>query len=235
MARAPLEPFDPIVLKGLRDHVHGVLRQAIISGKLPSGSDLNERQIAEELGISTTPVKEALRRLEGEGLIVTEPRRSSRVTFDARQAEEMALARAALESMIARMAAATITDADLADLEQIFSQMAAATKVGDVPELIQLNEQYHEAIHAISDCRYLQRVLIGQRVYDSATRAFLLGDVEERERALAEHRAILDALTERDSDAAERAMRDHVVRSGRQHVKTAFERRATTAKQEEIA
>ena len=108
IARTRLDPVDPSLLKGLREHVHDALRRAIISGEIPSGALLNERQMAEQLGVSTTPLKEALRRLENEGLIVTEPRRGTRVTFDAAQAEEMALARAALESMIARMAATRI-------------------------------------------------------------------------------------------------------------------------------
>src|SRR5258705_1510897 len=105
-----LKPVAPAYLKGLREHVHDVLRRAIIAGELPSGTILKERQMAAQLGVSTTPLKEALRRLEGEGLVATEPRRGIRVTFDAAQAEEMALARAALESMIARMAAARIDD-----------------------------------------------------------------------------------------------------------------------------
>lgn len=225
VARTRLDPVDPALLKGLREHVHDALRRAIISGEIPSGALLNERQMAEELGVSTTPLKEALRRLENEGLIVTEPRRGTRVTFDAAQAEEMALARAALESMIARMAATRITDAEIAKLRGVAAEMGVATKTGDAARLIVLNEAFHDGIHAASGCRYLQRILVGQRVYDHATRNFLLADVEERGRALVEHNAIFEALARRDPDAAERAMRDHVVRSGRQHVKAAFERR----------
>lgn len=229
MVRARLDPVDPAFLKGLREHVHDVLRRAIIAGELPAGAVLNERQVAEELGVSTTPLKEALRQLEGEGLVQTEPRRGVRVTFDAAQAEEMALARAALESMIARIAAGRITPAGIAQLRAVVVDMAAATAAGDADRLIELNERFHDAIHLVSGCRYLQRVLVGQRVYDHATRVFLLGDAAERERALAEHRAILEALARNHPDDAERAMRDHVVRSGQQHVRTAFERRREQA------
>lgn len=221
----PLETLDPNLLKGLREHVHERLRQAIIAGQLPTGSLLNERKMAAELGVSTTPLKEALRRLELEGLVVTEPRRGIRVTFDAAQAEEMALARAALESMVARLAAARITDAALADLRVIAEGMKRATKSGSVSRLIELNEAFHDAIHAASGCHYLKRLLVGQLIYDKAARRFLLGDVDERGRALFEHLAILSALEARDEDGAERAMRDHIVRSGKQHVQTAFERR----------
>src|SRR3977135_603425 len=88
-----LQPVDPAYLKGLREHVHDVLRRAIIAGELPSGTILKERQMAAQLGVSTTPLKEALRRLEGEGLVATEPRRGIRVTFDAAPAGEEARAR----------------------------------------------------------------------------------------------------------------------------------------------
>ncbi|CAH1653687.1 GntR family transcriptional regulator [Hyphomicrobiales bacterium] len=220
-----LESLDPNLLKGLREHVHEKLRQAIIVGRLPTGTLLNERKVAAELGVSTTPLKEALRRLEHEGLVRTEPRRGIRVTFDAGQAEEMALARAALESMIARLAAARITDDALATIRGITEGMKKATQSGAVSRLIELNEAFHDAIHAASGCHYLKRLLVGQLIYDKTARRFLLSDVDERGRALVEHLAIFAALEARDEDGAERAMRDHIVRSGKQHVQTAFERR----------
>jgi DNA-binding GntR family transcriptional regulator len=220
-----LDPVDPGYLKGLREHVHAALRRAIVHGEIPSGTILNERQVAEQLGVSTTPLKEALRRLEGEGLVITEPRKGIRVTFDAEQAEEMALARAALEGMIARMAAQRIDKAGTARLGAIVAQMKEATDAGTTDRLIVLNELFHDTIHEISGCRYLQRILVGQRVYVHTARQLILGDPEERARALAEHTAVYEALTRGNSDDAERAMREHVVRSGRHHVKTAFEGR----------
>lgn len=215
-------------LKGLREHVHETLRRAIIGGDIPSGTVLNERQVALELGVSTTPLKEALRRLEGEGLVVTEPRRGVRVTFDAEQAQEMALARAALEGMIARTAAARIDDEGVARLRAFVAQMAAATAAGDTERLVLLNESFHDAIHDISRCRYLQRMLVGQRIYVHTARILILSDADERARALAEHTAVCEALARRDADAAEKAMREHVVRSAHEHVKTAFDRRRET-------
>ncbi|WP_293867973.1 GntR family transcriptional regulator [uncultured Alsobacter sp.] len=223
--RPRLEPVDPIFLKGLREHVHETLRRAIIAGEIASGTVLNERQVAHELGVSTTPLKEALRRLEGEGLVITEPRRGVRVTFDARQAEEMALARAALEGMIARVAAGRMDAEGAARLRACVADMTQATADGDTDRLIELNERFHDAIHELSGCRYLQRILVGQRIYVHTARALILGDPEERQRALTEHTAICEALIRADADAAERCMRDHVVRSASQHVKTAFEHR----------
>ncbi len=224
-ARSRLAPVDPAYLRGLREHVHDVLRRAIIGGELPAGSWLIERQLAAELGVSTTPLKEALRRLELEGLVATEPRRGVRVTFDSNQAYEMALARAALEAMISRMAAERIDDTTIAALRAIVARMEAATKVGDVDVLIAANEEFHDLIHTASGCRYMPRLIETQRVFVHTARYVILSDVEERGRAFAEHRAIFEALAAHDGDGAERAMRDHVLRSARQHVKTAFERR----------
>ena len=217
-----LAPVDPAFRKSLREHVHDTLRKAIIAGRFSPEQRLNERHLAHELGVSTTPLKEALRRLESEGLVRIEARRGVYVTFSAAQAEEMALARAALESMIARLAARRATPEHLDVLGQAVSAMAAATQDGDVEGLIVLNERFHGVIHAASGCTYLQRLLDGQRMYDHATRVALLSDADERRCALDEHRRILDALRQRDADRAERAMRDHIVRSGQQHVTSVF-------------
>src|SRR5579885_1642210 len=89
--------LEPIVAQGVSDHVQHRLRAALLSGRFQSGQRLNERMLAAELGVSTTPVKAALQRLEVDGLVRIEPRRGVYAEFDARQAEQMTLARAALE------------------------------------------------------------------------------------------------------------------------------------------
>jgi DNA-binding GntR family transcriptional regulator len=217
-----IAPLDPLILRGLRDHVQEALREAIISGRFRSGDKLNERLLAAELGVSTTPVKEALQRLQIDGLVRIEPRRGAYVRFNAAQAEQMMLARAALEGMIAREAAQRAGDDHLAALDRHIAEMDHATGAGTVEQLIVLNEKFHDAIHLASGCAYLASLLDGQRMYDRATRVALLDDPAERKRALHEHRAIARALADRDADRAERAMREHIIRSGRQHVETVF-------------
>jgi DNA-binding GntR family transcriptional regulator len=219
---ARLGPLDPMILRGLRDHVHEALREAIISGRFRSGDKLNERLLAAELGVSTTPVKEALQRLATDGLVRIEPRRGVYARFNADQAEQMMLARAALEGMIAREAARRAGDNDLAGLDHHIAEMGRATEAGAVEQLTMLNEKFHDAIQAASGCAYLVSLLDGQRIYDRATRAALLSDATERKRALREHRAIARALADRDAARAELAMQDHIIRSGRQHIETVF-------------
>ena len=214
--------LEPIHLKSLRDHVHDTLREAIIAGRFRTDEKLNERQLAADLGISTTPLKEALRQLETEGLVRTEARRGSYVTFNARQAEEMMLARAALESVMARQAARHASEAEIDLMKTHIEQMRAALKAADITRLIELNEHFHDTIHLASNCEYLRRLQNGQRMYDHAARVAVLADEGERVRSFAEHEAIMLAIAERNEEEAERLMREHVMLAGEKHLTTVF-------------
>lgn len=216
--RDTLLPVAPVFLKSLRDHVYGLVRDAIVSGRLKGGEKLNERQLASQLGISTTPLKEALRVLEAEGLVRSEPRRGIYVTFSASQAEEMMLARAALESMIARQAAKRADDEQIAFMHGLLVRMREELETADILQLIALNEEFHTAIHDASGCDYLRRLQSGQQIYDHAARLNVLADERERQLAVEEHEAIANAIAARDPDLAERLMRDHVIRSGEKHL-----------------
>jgi len=213
-----LLPVEPVFLKSLRDHVYGLVRDAIVSGRLKSGEKLNERQLATQLGISTTPLKEALRVLEAEGLVRSEPRRGIYVTFSASQAEEMMLARAALESMIARQAAKRVNDDQIARMHALIVEMRAGFETVDARQLIDLNERFHTVIHEASRCDYLRRLQTGQQIYNLATRLSILTDEKERQLAIEEHAAIANAIAAREPDLAERLMRDHVIRAGEKHL-----------------
>lgn len=214
--------FRPIKLRNLRDHVHDSLREAIISGRLKSDDKLNERQLASELGISTSPLKEALRQLEGEGLVRTEARRGTFVSFNARQAEEMTLARAALESIIARQAAKHGTEEAFVFLRSVIEEMRVAVSSGDVDALIELNEKFHDGIHEASGCEYLRRLQNAQRMYDHAARVTVLSRESVRKQSFGEHEAIMKAIIARNEDLAERLMREHIVKAGETHIALVF-------------
>lgn len=213
-----LLPVEPVYLKSLRDHVYDVVRDAIVSGKLKGGEKLNERQLASQLGISTTPLKEALRVLEAEGLVRSESRRGIYVTFDADQAEEMMLARAAIESMIARQAAKHVNQDQIDRMNALIAEMRTGLETVDVLQLIELNERFHNVIHEASGCSYLRRLQNGQNIYNHAARLDVLSDERQRLLAVDEHEAIANAVANRESDIAERLMRDHVIRSGEKHL-----------------
>jgi DNA-binding GntR family transcriptional regulator len=223
LAETPrLAPVAPEFLRGLREHVHDALRSAIVAGRLRSGERLNERALSAQLGVSTTPVKEALRRLESEGLVRTEARRGVYVTFSPARALEMALARAAIESLMAHIAAKRVGAAEIASLGALVDEMAEATVNAALEDLVALNERFHGAIHAASGCDYLPGLIAGQSMYDRAQRLALLAERPERAKGLAEHRAIFDAIAAREPGRAEAAMRAHIVRSAKDHVRVVF-------------
>lgn len=218
-----IEPVDPLVLRSLREHVHERLRQLIIGGRFREGERLHERELADLLGISTTPVKDALRMLEGEGLVRIEARRGVFVLFGPRRAYEMALARAAVEGVIASIAARRSDDVAIADLARLIDAMGHATEHGNLEEIVALNERFHGAISAIARCDYLQSRLDSQRMYDHARRLAVLGDLDERRAGFREHNAVYQAIAARDPERAEREMRLHILRSARHFLNHVFQ------------
>jgi DNA-binding GntR family transcriptional regulator len=211
-----LEPIRADYLRSLSDHAHSRIRAAILSGAFTPGRRLRERQLAEELGISTTPIKEALKRLELEGLIVTAPRRGTFVRYAPETASEMALIRASLESVVVRLAAMKITDAEIGLLDGHLAAMRLATRDGDYEPVVESNAQFHQLIDRIADNAYLRQLLQTLKVYDELNRRQVLRSRDEAEQGLAEHAAIFAALATRDPELAERRMREHILRSAAQ-------------------
>jgi DNA-binding GntR family transcriptional regulator len=220
--------IDPGFQVTVRDHVYRTVRSAILSGSFETGEKLNERGLAEQFGVSTTPVKEALRQLETEGLVEALPRRGVVIRFSSQWAEEMILARAALESMIAHLAAKRIDRQTKAELQSVADLMKKATASGDADRLIELNEMFHDHIHHGSRCTYLAKLIERQQFYDASIRRVIHLDPAERQKALEEHLGIAKAIISGDADLAERLMRDHVVRSGDTYLNIVF------GKQEDI-
>ncbi len=223
--RAPIfAKIDPAFQVTVRDHVYRAVRSAILSGSFATGEKLNERGLAEQFGVSTTPVKEALRQLETEGLVEALPRRGIVIRFSSQWAEEMILARAALESMIAHLAAKRIGKQVKIELQSVAELMKKATVSGDADRLIELNEMFHDRIHQGSRCNYLAKLIERQQFYDASIRRVIHLDPTERQKALEEHLDIANAIIAGDADLAERVMRDHVVRSGETYMGMVFGR-----------
>lgn len=217
----PRLALDAAAQLSLREHVRQQLRMAIISGRFAPGERLNERMLAEELGVSTTPLKEALRQLDSEGLIETLPCRGLIVRFDAEFAEEMILARSALESALAAQRA---DDDTRHRLREIVGQMAAATERGDVTDLIDLNESFHAEIHTAARSRHIARLAAQQQLYDGTARRVIHRNAGESRTALEEHAAICEAIGAGDAQAASQRMSKHVLRSGRLYLSAVFKK-----------
>ncbi len=209
-----IEPIDLSASVSLRDLAYGRLREAILEGRLTSGSRINERSLAVTLGVSTTPVKDALRRLESEGLVVTLPRRGTYVaTLDPEDTHELVLLRAALEGTAARLAAERYNGETETRLHDLLTQMELLTKASKSSLLVDINEEFHQEIHRLSRSPRIARMVESLRIHDRATRNRILSKADETQRALREHKNVAKAILKNDPDAAEKAMRDHVLRS----------------------
>ena len=185
------------------------LVEEIRAGILKPHDRLLETDLAARLGISRTPVREAIRQLEADGLVVHVPRVGAAVrALDYAEVTELYEMRAVLESTAARFAARAGSDMELAELAAINAEMT--TSQGDVARLYELNRQFHGALLNTAQNRFL-----GQAVQAVQKTLLILGPstMEEGDRAaeaVREHAAILDALSARDGDAAESAMRAHI-------------------------
>ncbi|HEY8381732.1 MAG TPA: GntR family transcriptional regulator [Microvirga sp.] len=188
-----------------------VLAERIIAGEIQPGSKLRQDHVATEFGASHVPVREAFRRLEAQGLAVSEPRRGVRVaTFDGRQVREVAEMRAALEVLALRHAAPNLTAAILDAAERAAREADAAT---DVQVWEEANRRFHRTL--LAPCR-MMRLLGAIDDLHSASARFLFATwrTEWEAREDADHKAILSALRQGQADIAAAILHRHVQRVG---------------------
>jgi DNA-binding GntR family transcriptional regulator len=193
-----------------RERVKDVILQRIVSGEYPPGSRLVETRIAQELGVSQAPVREALRDLEQLGCIVHEPFRGCSVRAFSAELLEAFPVRAALEALAARLAAERITEPELLRLAELMETMREAARRGDAHGQSQANASFHATIVRAARNATLERqwALLEpfSRTYLTVSQPGLdLLALSER------HIPILDALRARDPDAAAEAMHRHLM------------------------
>jgi DNA-binding GntR family transcriptional regulator len=193
------------------EQVREALRARIVDGTLAPGTWLSEPTIAAELRVSRTPVREALGRLEEEGLVRRTPGLGVFVAaLTEREAAEIIGIRAALEGYAAHLAAARITEEELAHVRAAHAAAAEAMAADDVEALLAANMEFHDAVNAASHSPRTVTMINGLRDWVVRYRTEVLGDKERRRRSFASHEQILEALNQRDEAAAERAMRQHI-------------------------
>jgi DNA-binding GntR family transcriptional regulator len=201
----------PFTRSNLREQIKDVLLQRIVEGSYPPGSRIVETRVAQELGVSQGPVREALRDLEQLGCVVHEPYRGCSVrAFSASELLDAFPVRAALEALAARLAAERITDAELDELDEHLGRMRAAARRGDAHDQSQANASFHATIVRAARNSTLERQW---RLLEPFSRTYLtvsrpgidLVHLSDR------HVPILDALRRREPDAAADAMHDHLM------------------------
>lgn len=206
-------PTDGSESLPVAEQVYRQIRDAIAAGRLAPRARLSERELSASFGVSTSPIKAALKRLEQEGMVVTQPRRGTWVAFAPEKAHEMGLIRAALEGIAARLAAERIATEDISRLEAIMEELRAATRALDRDVLVEANDRYHALILKAADNVFLTNAVRGLRGYFLITQARMRTMRLEPELAMAEHEAIFAALAAHDAQAAEQAMRAHIART----------------------
>lgn len=194
------------------------LVEEIRRGALPPGSRLREVELAERFAISRTPIREALRQLEAEGLVVHQPRLGAVVrSLDYAEVIELYEMRAVLEGTAARLAARTASDVELAELQALNEEFGAVLQ--DPPQSAEVNRQFHAALMNAARNRFLRKSVAGL-----SKTMFILGrstlmETDRAEVAHAEHARVLTALMARDGIGAETAMRAHIEAAQRSRLK----------------
>ena len=197
------------------DRAYVFIKDAIAAGTYRAGHPLREEEVAETAGVSRTPVREALRRLDAEGLVELLPNRGARVAgWTEHDLDEIFELRVILESYGARLAARNITAEQLIGLRAVCDEMeseVARSRQIRFERLTDLNNQFHQAILEASGNRRLAS-LSGTVVQRSlVTRTFHLYSPEQLRRSCSGHRELVEALSERDQDRAESTMRTHLL------------------------
>lgn len=202
-----------LVHQSLHDEVASQLRDRIFAGELAPGMFLDEVQLAEQMKISRTPLREALKVLTAEGLLRHEPRRGCFVTEVTEQdLDEIFPVIALLEGRCAYEAAQQATDADLQALEVLHDKLQRHARAGRINAYYEANFAIHEAIIALAGNRWLAGAISGLRKIVKLARLQQLHAPGRLEQSLSEHLAVFAALKARDAEGAEAAMRTHLTR-----------------------
>ena len=195
--------------------VYGELRERILNLDLAPGARLPEAELAAEMAVSRTPLREALRMLLAEDLVEQLPTGGMVVRrLDLQDMQELYVVRAALEGLAAREACRRLTEADLEALGNLVEQMRLL--VDHPAELTRLGREFHARIAAIAGNQRCEQLL--RQLHGHMRRYHALSSRREprRRAALEDHRALFEALRARDPDAAERTVRDHVLAACRE-------------------
>ncbi|MBV7336414.1 GntR family transcriptional regulator [Chloroflexi bacterium TSY] len=208
------ENLAPIAPRTLKENVIDIIRRSIINGDLAPGAELNQAQIAEKLGVSRGPVREALGRLEQEGLIrVTAYKRVFITPLDRRYVEELYSVRTALETMALERSIDRVTSKDLEKLELIVDKMRIAARNHEQQTLVELDLSFHEQIVDMADHNLVmnlwQQLTAGvKRCLHTQHSIYTFLD-----EVVGTHPTIVTAIAERNKRLAVQILREHITES----------------------
>jgi DNA-binding GntR family transcriptional regulator len=195
------------------EQAYAALKQAIMDADIYAHREeirLDERQLSQALGVSRTPVREAMSQLEQEGLLRTVPRRGVFIVRKTkRQIVEMIEMWAALESMAARLATLNASDEDLASLRPMFDEFMNSAPGEHIGEYSEANIAFHQAIIRLSGSHLMGKTIENLFIHIRAIRRMTISQRDRAARSIVDHIRIIEALERRDTELAERLVREH--------------------------
>jgi len=205
----------------LNARIYDELKQAIVTMNIYDDNTelrLDERTLSEQFGISRTPLREALARLDQEGLVRIEPRRGIYIERKSKQEIlDMITVWAALESMAARLITAEARDDEIATLRRMLSVYDTDKVTEHLDEYSETNISFHQAIISLSNCPLINEITDRLFMHVRAIRARTIFEEDRAKRSIEDHLAIVEALEARDTERAERLVREHTLKL-REHV-----------------
>jgi len=195
----------------LHEQVADQIREMVRKGHLDQGQKISELEFCQELGISRTPLREALRVLASEGLVELTPRKGARVSRPSLdEIRDMFEVMAVLEGLCARTAATQSTAADLQTVEALHETLEEAHRARDEERYIQANQEFHQFVQSLAANRTLSDIVSGLRQKIFLYRYRQLYQPGRLDDSIREHRALLEAFRRRDGTAAEALMKQHL-------------------------
>ncbi len=199
----------------LKDKTYDALKRAITSMNIYADAEeprLDERRLAEDLGVSRTPIREAICRLEQEGLVRTVPRKGAFIVRKTkREIVEMITVWAALESMAARLITVNAGDGEIATLRNMFATFENDQVRAKIDEYSEANVRFHQALLNMSHCETLSRLTENLFVHMRSIRMRTISESNRASRSIIDHMHIIEALERRQTELAERLARQHTL------------------------
>ena len=203
--------FDQVSHGSLGNRIFELLRERILNNEYKNGQKLNEMMLAKELNISRTPIREALKQLELEGLVESIPNKGVYVRgFSSRDIDDMFEIRMMLEGLAIELAIERMDDEHFMKIKDVFELMEFYTMKLDQYKLNELNILFHETIYQATQSPYFERLLKDVHYYVSVTSNHAIARPERMENSLKEHREILETIIARDKELAKETIQKHI-------------------------
>lgn len=195
----------------LKEVVYESLRKTLIEGKVPVGERFIEKEYSDRLNISRTPVRESLKLLEVEGLVKYIPRTGvvvNRITRD--DVIEIYKIRNSLELLVVTEAMKYVTEDDIKNISNLLNETEKANSEGNIDEVIKLFSKFNSELYELSNMKMLPNMISNLNSYLHKFRTISIEDDNRREKAIIEHRHILNAILSKDRDLAEMIIKKHL-------------------------